>query len=628
MMKNCVGMLGVALAMSTPSEAFAQEEEDAAAKPIIMRHSRQIVVTASRAIDYVEQIGSAISVITANDLALNQARFLKDALQDVPGVQISSDRPGDMTSVSIRGSSSDEVLWLIDGIELGDPSNISTAFSPDHLVSHDIARIEVLRGNQSALYGSDAIGGVINITTRRSTGNGVEVSAEAEAGSYGTTSGGVSVLGGAGPMDFRVTATGYEHAGPSLTDPATADVPVTEQDGYSRYGFSGRIGIEASPDLQFQAIGFWQDSFSDLDNTGSDSDDVVRKVEHAVAGQAHYTANGFSAKATASRYQARRLYFGQWNAPQGDAYRGTKDNLLLDLTWRPIWEISLAAGGNLERERTNQTTSFSGNFREGMDTSSAYAEMALSPTDRLTVTGAARIDDNNRFGAFDTYRATVAYVLDAVKLRASYGTGAKAPGLYQLFDPSSGNPDLQAETSQGWDAGADFYVNNWLKFQLTYFNQRKRNEIVWDASRPPFGGYAQFGRTRAQGVEFGLTAEPHEAVRISQMFTYTDHEVANTIGAGYVDSGRPKYTGTTAVTVLPTDNVEVTARARYRDKDTSGFGGVTQAYAVVDLLASFDISARLQLYGRVVNLFDKQYQMSYGTNTQGLSGYGGVRVNF
>lgn len=105
----------------------------------------------------------------------------------------------------------------------------------------------------------------------------------------------------------------------------------------------------------------------------------------------------------------RRLYFGQWNAPEGDAYRGTKDNLLLDLTWRPAYAISLAAGGNLERERTNQTTSFSGNFREGMNTSSAYAEVALRPTYDLTVTGAARIDDNNRFGSFDTYRATVAY---------------------------------------------------------------------------------------------------------------------------------------------------------------------------------------------------------------------------
>ncbi len=627
-MKNSVALMGAVLAISTANEAIAQDVD---ASPIILLHQRvrEYVVTAARTTDYVEEIGSAVSVVTARDLERNQIRFLKDALQDVPGVQISSDRPGDMTSVSIRGSSTDEVLWLIDGIELGDPSNISTAFSPDHLVTRDIDRIEVLRGNQSALYGSDAIGGVVNITTRRGPQDDVEISAEAEAGSYGTTAGGVSVLGGTGPMDFRVTATGYEHSGPSLADPATATGPATEQDGYSRYGFSGRVGIEASDRLRLQAIGFWQDAFSDLDNTSSDSNDIVRKVEHAVAGQALYEGGDFSAKATATRYQARRLYFGQWYAPEGDLYRGTKDNVLLDLSWQPARFISLAAGGNLEREKTNQTTSFSGSFQEEMNTNSAYAEIALRPTDQLTLTGAGRIDDNNRFGTFDTYRATVAYVLPGLaKLRASYGTGAKAPGLYQLFDPSSGNPDLQAETSEGWDAGADFHPSNGLKFQFSYFSQRKRNEIVWDASRPPFGGYAQFGRTRAQGVEFGLTAEPHEAVRISQMLSYTDHEVANVPGAAYADSGRPKYTGTTSVTVLPTETVELTMRARYRDKDTSGFGGVTNAYAVVDLLGSYDILPNVQLYGRVVNLFDKQYQMSYGTNTLGLSGYGGVRVNF
>src|SRR5690606_28926926 len=148
------------------SAAWAQDGDEA------------IVVTASRVTSEAREIGSAITVVSEADLERDQITFIKDALQDVPGVVVSTDRPGDFSNVSIRGSNNDEVLWLIDGIELGDPSSTSTQFQADHLISSDVARMEVLRGNQSSLYGSDAIGGVINIITRRATEDGIGVSAE------------------------------------------------------------------------------------------------------------------------------------------------------------------------------------------------------------------------------------------------------------------------------------------------------------------------------------------------------------------------------------------------------------------------------------------------------------------
>src|SRR5690606_38228469 len=162
------------------------------------------------------EIGSAVSVLTAEDLQRSQTVFVKDALQDIPGVITSSDRPGAYTSVSIRGSNNDEVLYLVDGIELGDPSSTSTEHRADHMIAADIASIEVLRGNQSSLYGSDAIGGVINITTKRATKDGVEANAEIEGGSHGTLNGGASLLAKTGALDLRLTATGYMHDGPSL----------------------------------------------------------------------------------------------------------------------------------------------------------------------------------------------------------------------------------------------------------------------------------------------------------------------------------------------------------------------------------------------------------------------------
>ena len=625
MLKIGVSLLAVAAA----GPALAQEADLAG------ESQPQIIVTASRVTSQAREIGSSVSVVERPEIVRNQNIFIKDLLQDVPGVTISSDRPGANTSISIRGSDNDEVLWLIDGIELGDPSSTSTQFQSDHLTSRDIGRVEILRGNQSSLYGSDAIGGVVNIITQRATEDGVKVNAEAEGGSYGTANGGASVLGKSGPLDFRLTATGYRHDGLSLADPRTASVAgsASEKDEYWRYGFSGRAGYQASDTLSFQAIGFWQNSSSDLDNTRSDSSDTVKKKEYAFAGQGSYKSLDDKLKIDliGSRYVANRRYFGTYYSSEGDLYRGTKDELSLNVAYGGEGPVSLAAGGNLEREKTLQTTSYSGDFRARVNTRSAYAELALRPVTGMTITGAARIDDNSRFGSFDTYRGTFAYALGALKLRASYGTGAKAPGLYQLFDPTYGNAQLGVQTSKGGDAGFDLALQEGLSMQFSYFWGSKKNEIAFDSGKGAYGGYSQFGRTRADGIEIGINAQPLPWLGISQTYTYTDHEVKDDryVANAYVNSGRPKYMATTSVVLTPVERASFTVRARYRDGDSSSrYSPATAAYTTVDLLGSYGITDAVEVYGRVVNLFDKWYQLSYGTQTYGLSAFGGVRVSF
>lgn len=616
----------LAIACAVPALAHGAEAGDEAANP-----DSTIIVTASRVTDQAREIGSAVAVIDRDTLQRHQTIFVKDILQYVPGVVISSDRPGTLTGVSIRGSDNDEVLWLIDGIELGDPSSISTEFRSDHLLSRDIERIEVLRGNQSSLYGSDAIGGVVNIITRRASEDGLRFEAEAEAGSYDMLSGGASVLGRNGPFDFRLTASGYRDDGLSIADPRTGT--GVEKDEYWRYGFSGRAGFQATDTLSFQAIGFWQDSFADLDNTTSDSDDTVTNEQYAFAGQGSYKSLDGMVKADliGSRYAIDRRYFGMWNRAEGDRYDGTKDELTLNLAYGGEGVVSVAAGGNLEWEKTTQTTNFSGVFDAKVDTRSVYGEVALRPVAGMTITGAARVDDNSRFGSFDTYRGTFAYALGALKLRASYGTGAKAPGLYQLFDPSYGNPGLKVQTSRGGDVGLDLAMLDGLSIQASYFWNRKKNEISFDSGRPLFGGYDNYGRTRTEGVEIGVTARPLPWLSVSQTYAYIDHEVKDDrrVANAYVNSGRPKFTGSTEVTLTPVERATFTARARYRDGDSSSlFSPAVRGFTTVDLLGSYGITDRIELYGRVVNLFDKWYQVNYGTQTMGLSAFGGVRVGF
>jgi len=583
----------------------------------------EVVVTASRNNLEERQIGSAITVKTAEDIALQQTTFVKDMLQTVPGVQITSDRPGGYNNVSIRGSSNDEVLFLIDGIELGDPSSTSTQYSTEHLIAFDIARIEVLRGNQSSLYGSDAIGGVVNIITKRATQDGIQINAEVEGGSYGTLSGGASILGKRGDLDFRLTATAYKHDGPSLAAPMYG--PTPEEDSYERKGLSGRVGYRFSDNLEGQLLGFYTETSTDLDDTGADSFDTVDKDESGVSAQLKHRSDdgAWRNELTVGQYWVERLYFGPWNLPQGDKYEGQKTsaNIITSYDSAGIWKV--AAGLNAEKEETDQVTNFSGNFNASIETRSAFVELALRPVENLTLTAAARLDDNSRFGQFDTYRLTGAYVFaDAlfggdVKLRASWGTGAKAPGLYQLFDPTYGNPNLGVEESQGSDIGVDIFWDR-VTVEASLFQNHVEDEIAWA------GTYVQIGETKSAGLELGLTAKVNRWLSLTQSYTYLDAQ-SEVTGLWL---GRPRHAAFTSATVSPDQRWQATLRARYRSDNESSYGGATDSYVVFDLLGSYRINDTFEVYGRVVNLLDEDYQISWGEQTQERSAFVGVRASF
>lgn len=610
----------------------------------------QIIVTASRVTQAAREIGSSVSVLTAQDLKANQTGFVMQALFDVPGIYLNTDRPGDgnISSLSIRGSGNDEVLWLMDGIKLGDPSSTSTQFAPDHLTSADISRIEVMRGNQSSLYGSEAIGGVINIVTRRATKDGLEVNAEAEGGSYGTFNGGATVLGKSGPVDFRLTGTGYRQDGlssydPRMFNPATTNAQA-EKDSYWRYGFSGRVGYEISPNVALMATGMWQDSRTDFDGSNyaffpavypADSSDYVRKREYAVGAQGAYKSDDGKLKAdvTVSRYRARRLYFGAFTRTTGELYEGTRDNVAANIAYGGTAPLSVTVGGNYEWQRDNQDA-YGSILKARIHTASVYGEAALRPLDGLTLTGAVRYDDNSRFGGFTTWRVTGAYVAGQAKFRASYGTGAKAPGLYQLFDPVYGNPNLKAETSRGGDFGVDIAVNPVLSAQVTYFFNNKKNEIGFNYSAacfdPAQGCYVQFGRSKAQGVELGVKLAPTHWLTINQSFSLVKYKQDTSLAGNrpYIDPGYPQYVGTTSITVNPVEKASVTARARYQDRNLATYFGPTRPYAVIDLLGSYKLTDKIEIYARVSNLFDKLYYVTSGFQTLGRSAFGGVRVGF
>lgn len=603
-----------------PAGAAAQETTAAAGDGV--------VVTASRAGLTPREIGSAVTVVDQETLQRQQIRRVAEILQDVPGVRVTQTRPGAFTQVSVRGSDGDQVLVLLDGIRLADPSSTSTQFVFDHLTSLDIERIEVLRGNQSSLYGSDAIGGVINIITRRPTQDGFLFNGEAEIGSYLAADGGGSLFWRNDRVDLRFTVFGNSADGPSIADPATATMPVAEDDDYAAGGISGRFGFQILDNLVFDATGFYSISTLDYDSTPEDSFDQVDKDEFALGGRLVWDLfdNRLSNEFSASIYDAERTFDTGFSRPEGDLYDGTLTRFGYTGTFAPIDWATLVVGASYLDESTTQITDFSGNFDASIDTTSIFGELAVEPLAGLTVTGAARLDDNSRFGTFDTYRATVAYFADvapglSVKPRASVGTGAKAPGLYQLFDPQFGNADLEVEESTGWDVGFDvFWDRADLAAEFTYFHNDVTNEIDFDFAQ---GGYIQRGETEAEGIEVGLAARPTNWLILSQSYTWLlsqDSETGSWLG-------RPRHAGTTSVTALPTDRWEITARARFATENAASFGGTSDEYIVFDALVSYQATENVQIYGRVENLFDTDYQEQFGRQTNGISVFGGLRVS-
>ncbi len=595
---------------------------EAAGEPV----GETIIVTASRTGIEAREIGSAITVVTAADIEAGQGAFARDVLQDVPGVQIASTRPGALASTSIRGSDADQVLFLVDGFELGDPSTISTQFQVEHMGAQDIAQIEVLRGNQSSLYGSDAIGGVVNIITQRARTEGLAVNGNAEYGSENTRSGGASLLGKYGPADFRVTASGFASDGPSANDPDTYPAE-TEDDEYRRWSLSGRGGYQISDTLEAQVMAFYNDAVNDLDDSFSpNSTDTAETKEYGAGAKLlHETADKrWRNELAVSRYDVERTYFGAYNAASGDVYDGVKDAAALTSSFRLSDAVGLAGGVNWETEETNQTSAYSA-LEADITTKSAFAEVALTPLEPLTVTLAARLDDNSRFGTFDTYRATAAWMFSGVlggdlKLRGSYGTGAKAPGLYQLFDPTYGNPGLKVETSEGFDAGVDLYWNK-AQVELTVFDTQISDEIGFDTARPPFGGYAQFAETSSKGAEFGARFELASWASVQQTLTVVD--VQDGVSGKW--RGRPRYAGATSLTVRPLDKLALTARARYRSDNASRAGRTVDGFVTVDLLASYEVTEQVEVYGRIVNAADEDHQMSYGANAPDQGVFAGLR---
>lgn len=649
-MKNAViSLLALSAAMPAYAQTHAQTRPDATSPAL---RGDEIVVTASRSGEGVrlDQLGASATVIDSAALEQRQTRVVSDILRDVPGVAVSrTGAMGALTQVRVRGAEGNHVLVLIDGIEVADPYHGEFDFGT--LIADPAARIEVLRGQQSSLYGSDAIGGVIHYITQ-SGAEAPGLSARAEGGSFGTYSGAARAAGGSSAFDYAVSGSYYHTDGTPSARHGTRNV------GSGSLGANAKLNWAPSDNFKLSAVGRY--SYTDADTNDSEGNPAsplfgytidspdVRYTNSAFYGLVKAELSGLDGRWTnalsAQFADVTRKGYNPAGFAYGDKGQRYKGSFVSSLRFGTDMIVHRVTGAiDVEREAFQNTSPASSAFRGKRDTDNIglVAQYELTVDDRLSLGGSVRHDDNNRFDDVTTYRVQGSYTLPTgTRIRAAYGTGVKNPGYFELFGYSDGkyigNPNLKPEQSEGWEAGLEqSFGDGRATIGATYFDSTLTNEIYTTYPAPAYVATPSNRATdsRQQGLELFVSARPIAQIRLDAAYTYLDAREN-----GVEEVRRPKHVASFNATVFSTDQrFSGTLTLRYNGRMTDvaytdpswvPVRVSMKEYALVNLSAEYKLTDRIAVFGRVENLFDEDYEEVFSFATAGRGAYGGVRVRF
>ena len=598
-------LLSSALAVSTP--AIANEA------------GGQIVVTATRTETPITQVGQSVSVITRDDIERTQAIAVTDVLARIPGVSTSQAGAfGQPASVFIRGAESAQSLVLIDGVRINDPGDVGGGFDFGALTIGQFDRVEVVRGSSGVLWGSRAIGGVINFITPRPTEEW-HARAQAEYGWRDQKQAGASAAGKLGPVGLTLGVNWLKGDGFSAFDERLGG---KEKDGFESKSANARAEVELTPGLSADLGGFWTKATYGYDNTGADALNFGLKRDEL--GYANLRYSGLDGRLNArvgygltnSRRISDDAVFGPFET------NGRTERFESQVSFAPIELVSVLIGAETEKQK------FRDNFGSRASTSidSYFGNLTLHPLSGLTLNGGMRYDDNADFGHRTTFAANGAWVIgsgvNAPVLRASYNEGFKAPSLFQLYT-NAGFRALDPETSKGWDSGIELpFAEGAGRFTLTYFDRKTKNLIDFDLTT---FNYFNVGRARAKGLELGMQVVNWNGFDVNLAYTYLD--ATNEITGAQL-ARRPRNNLYASIDKIWNVGLKLgvdlrVGGGRYDDMANTNY---LDGFVVVGLRGSFAVTRNVEVYGRVDNLFDEHYEVVRTYGTPGRSAFAGVRV--
>jgi vitamin B12 transporter len=612
-----------------PATAFAQSAADCAANDdcIVIADSvrEPIVVTANGAPTYPEKVGQSVTVIDAATIAQRQPSTIADLLTSVPGVTVSRTGPiGGFTAVRIRGAEGEQTLSLIDGVRVNDPSSPGGGFDFANLLIGNIERVEILRGPNSVPWGSQAIGGVINIITQRPTSD-FSGNVRAEYGNNDRANLVGNLATTTGPLAISLGG-GY-----FTDDGISAAANGTEADGIRQYAANGRAELSLSDAVSIDLRGYYSDTRAELDGFPAPFYNLADTQEYATSQQVSGYAGlnvglgSMRNRVAVTVSDINRDSFANPNATVVDYLsRGRSERIEYRGDWHASDSIRAVFGAEHERSR------FTDGFAPAKTRhTGAYAQAIIDPVADVTITAGARIDDHKSYGSKTTISANAVWRPGASTLiRAAYGEGFKAPTLYQLFS-FFGDPALQPETAKSYEVGFEQGVlDDRLRFGATAFQRRTRNQIDFDLFLFQYNNIVQ---ARAKGVEAFVEMRPSDTVTFNANYSYIDSKGKQTSATAFSRQlRRPVHSLNLAVDWRLLEKLKLGADLRIASDSLDGFGGSVRmdGYALLGVRASLALSEQIEAYGRVENVGNVDYQTVAGYNAYGRNAHVGVRMKF
>ena len=643
--------LSAVLLASSSAFALAQSGADTPSLDL-----PDIVVSATGVPTPASQVASSVSVVTQEDIERQQLRTVPQVLQSLPGLNVvQTGGPGGQTSVFIRGTNSNHVKVLIDGIDAGNPSTPNGAFDFGQLLASDLARVEVLRGPQSGLYGSDAIGGVISITTRKGEGP-AKFTGYVEGGALGTFNQAASVSGSTERLGYSFNVTHFS----STSIPVTPQSLVppgypTNPNSYDNWTYSTRLDLQMTDSLAVNFIAryidtqlsFTPDTYPPPTYAGIPAAERSTSLASMffTKGEGVWTALDGAMNTTfgVSSLNTSNPTVGP-NAGSNGTYEGDRQVYYLRsaLDFAPGQTL---LGGFERRTEAMTATTASTDLSANTGDTGVYAEWQTRLGDRVFGAANIRYDSDDTFGDHTTYRIAPGILIPetGTTLKGSYGTGFKAPSLYQLYAPYYGNADLKPEESTGYDIGFEQQVfGGKVTFGATYFHNDIENLISYD---PVTYQNVNISSATTKGAETFVAWQVTDRLKMRVDYTYT-------YVIGYMPAGtsfgaacapltdtsctplrRPNNKVSVTADWNPTDQLNLSATLIYASawwdivrltSDTIDQPG----YTVVNVAANYAWTPNATVFARIDNLFDQTYQNPNGFLAPGFGAYGGVRFTY
>jgi vitamin B12 transporter len=641
---SCLSVL-LMLAAITTAQQTTEHSQDSLAKHLENKDTilclDRMVVTATRTAIPLREVASSVTIITSDEILKNQDRFVLDALRGQLGLDVSAaGGAGTQSSVFMRGSNSTHTLVLVDGIEVNDPISAGRGYNFADLTTTSIDHIEIVQGPQSTLYGSDAIGGVINIITKRGGAKKSSFLVSGEGGSFKTLNGTASASGTLKPFDYSLDLTRYDAEGFSA---ANGKYGNNEKDGYENTTFSSKLGAAPLDNLFLDFVLRYVDSKTDIDNFGGPGGDDPNDI-------AYLKQISSSTRATLSLFNDLwrqilsfslnsydRTYTNDVDAAHPlELSHGSYNSRLLKLNWQnnlrfhPANTFTLGMEGEYENGKSDYYSQSSwGPYtsvlnEKSFQTAACYLQDHISLWHRFYTTLGARFDYNKSFGFYPTYRIGSVYAFENIgaRIRATLGTGFKAPSLFQLYS-EYGYVALKPENSFGWDMGVDqSFLKDIVRMGATYFSNSFSNLIDFDNSSSK---YMNISECQSKGVELFLALKPFSNLEARGNYTFTDARDLQT-GKELLQRPKHKLKGTLSYSVLEKANISIEG---IYVGDRYDYPRVKLLpYQLLNAALSYDITDAFGLFCRVENILDEDYEEVSGYGTAGVSCYTGFRLSF